>query len=204
MSLFKKLLHRTFMQVHGHPSYKWVQDLPYALRTIFKNYYLLQGSSCHLTISRASNGFHDICKGIKVIIKGSKSSLSHQGPLIQQMWVQRLLHQARGIMGFFNHLSHARGPLWVKIHYDITCGVARPSFRVPWPYHDIIIAWMTTEWVINASLTHLGFLQHPSKLQDHFQVPQCLQQDSGFKIQACGYRDLVNWVQGASRQKPTL
>ena len=32
-------------------------------------------------------------------------------------------------------------------------------------YHDIIIAWMTsTKWVINSSLTHLGFLQHPSRL----------------------------------------
>ena len=66
-------------------------------------------------------------------------------------------------------------------------------------YHDIIIAWMTTKWVINASLTHLGFLQRSSRLQDHFQVP-----DGNFKIQACGYKDLVNWVQGASRHKPTL
>ena len=94
-------------------------------------------SSCHLTTSRERNGLHDLCKGIKVIIKGSKSSLSHQGPLIQQMWVQRLLHQARGIMGFFNHLSHARGPLWVKIHYDMTCGVARPSLRVPWHHQSM-------------------------------------------------------------------
>ena len=57
------------MQGHGHPSYKWVQDIPYALRTIFKNYHLHQGSSCHLTISIASSGLHDLCKVIRVFIK---------------------------------------------------------------------------------------------------------------------------------------
>ena len=62
------------MQGHGHPSYKWVQDIPYALRTIFKNYHLHQGSSCHLTISIASSGLHDLCKVIRVFIKGSKTS----------------------------------------------------------------------------------------------------------------------------------
>ena len=64
---------KSFMQGHGHPSYKWVQDIPYALRTIFKNYHLHQGSSSHLTISSASSGLHDLCKDIKVFIKGSKS-----------------------------------------------------------------------------------------------------------------------------------
>ena len=46
----------------------------YALRTIFKNYHLHQGSSCHLTISIASSGLHDLCKVIRVFIKGSKTS----------------------------------------------------------------------------------------------------------------------------------
>ena len=65
---------KSFMQGHGHPSYKWLQDIPCALRTIFKNYHLHQGSSCHLTISIASSGLHDLCKVIRVFIKGSKTS----------------------------------------------------------------------------------------------------------------------------------
>ena len=33
-----------------------------------------QGSSCHLTISIASSGLHDLCKVTRVFIKGSKTS----------------------------------------------------------------------------------------------------------------------------------
>ena len=62
---------KSFMHGHGHPSYKWVQDIPCALRTIFKNYHL---HHCHLTISIASSGLHDLCKVIRVFIKGSKTS----------------------------------------------------------------------------------------------------------------------------------
>ena len=70
---------------------------------------------------------------------------------------------------------------------------------------------MTTEWVINASPTHLGFLHHLQGLQVHLQGLQHrqqglqhLQQGGGIKIHPHGYKDLVNWVQGASRHKPTL
>ena len=70
---------------------------------------------------------------------------------------------------------------------------------------------MTTEWVINASPTDLGILHHPQGfqhhlqgLQHHLQGLQHRQQGGGFKIQPCGYKDLVNWVQGASKHKPTL
>ena len=65
---------------------------------------------------------------------------------------------------------------------------------------------MTTEWVINASPTHIGVLHSQPRLQDHIQGLQHnqqglqhLQQGGGIKIQPCGYKDLVNWVQGASR-----
>ena len=60
-------------------------------------------------------------KGLRTI---KPSSVSPRSSLL-------LLYKARGFMSFFNHLSHARGPLWVKIHHDITCGVASPSLRVP-------------------------------------------------------------------------
>ena len=151
---------------------------------------------------------HDMCDQGPHHPKVTISSPSKvQGPLTQQMWVQRLLHQARGIMGFFNNLSHARGPLWSR--YIKTSHVGLPDLLLG--THDIIIAWMTTEWVINASSTHLGLLQHPSRLQNHLQGLQHdqqglqhLQQGRGIKIQSCGYIDLVNWVQGASRHKPTL
>ena len=56
---------------------------------------------------------------------------------------------------------------------------------------------MTTEWVINASLTHLGFLQRPLRLQDHLQGLQHhqqsllhLQQGGGFNIHHVGTRTL--------------
>ena len=65
------LLDGFFTNFYGHPSYKWVQDIPCALRTIFKNYHL---HHCHLTISIASSGLPYFCKVIKVFIKGSKSS----------------------------------------------------------------------------------------------------------------------------------
>ena len=141
--------------------------------------------ACHLTMLRTSNGFHDLCKGIKVIIKGSKSSLSHQGPLIQQMWVQRLLHHDRGFLGFYNYLNHTRRPPRVKISSVGMLGLLLG-------YHDIIIAWMTIEWVINASPTHLGLSHRPSRLQDHIQGLQHhqhglqhFQQGGGIKILSC-------------------
>ena len=34
-------------------------------------------------------------------------------------------------------------------------------------YHDTNRAWMTTEWVINASPRHLGLLHHLPRLQNH-------------------------------------
>ena len=70
---------------------------------------------------------------------------------------------------------------------------------------------MTTKWVINASPTYLGVLHHPLKLLDHpqglqhhQQGIQHIQKGDGSKIHPCGYKDLINWVQGASRHKPTL
>ena len=78
-------------------------------------------------------------------------------------------------------------------------------------FHDTIRAWMTIEWVINASPTHLGLLHSLQGFQDHLQGLQHHQQGlqhflqgGGINIMSCGYRDLVNWVQGASRHKPTL
>ena len=110
----------------------------------------------------------------------------------------------RGFMDFFNH---TRGPPRVNIHHDITSGVARPSLG----YHDTIKAQMTAEWVINASPTHLGLLHHLQGLQyhlqglqHHHQGLQHRQQGGRSKIQPCGYKDLVNWVKGALRNKPSL
>ena len=76
----------------------------------------------------------------------------------------RLLQETCGLK---DYLQGFQDSIKSSITMQTTCGVAKPSPRVPWSYHDIIIAWMTTEWVINASLTHLGFLQRPLGLQDH-------------------------------------
>ena len=64
---------------------------------------------------------HDLDKGCRVI----------KSPTVGPRTSLGLLHQVRGFIGFFKHLNHTRGPLWVKIHHDITCGVARLSFEVP-------------------------------------------------------------------------
>ena len=64
---------------------------------------------------------HDPNKGCKVI----------KSPTVGPRTSLGLLHQARGFIGFFNHLNHTRRPPRVKIHHDITCGVGRPSPRVP-------------------------------------------------------------------------
>jgi len=70
---------------------------------------------------------HDPNKGFRVI----------KSPTVGPRTSLGLLHQARGFIGFFKHLNHTRGPLWVKIHHDITCGVARPSLRVPWHHQSM-------------------------------------------------------------------
>ena len=66
---------------------------------------------------------------------------------------------------------------------------------------------MTTEWVINASLTHQGIIHHPQGLRHNLQGiqhHQHRQQGGGSKIKTCGYMDLVNWIQGVSRHKESL
>ena len=68
---------------------------------------------------------HDPNKGCKVITPSSV------GPRASS----RLLQQARGFIGFFNHLNHTRRPSRVKIHHGIICGVAVSSHGVLW-YHQ--------------------------------------------------------------------
>ena len=86
------------------------------------------GSSPRVPIAHQPTHDHIISfKGLRTI---KPSSL---GPRTSS-W---LLHKARGFMSFFNHLSHARGPLWVKIHHEITCGVSSPSLRVPWHHQSM-------------------------------------------------------------------
>ena len=79
--------------------------------------------------------FHDPNKGCKVITNTHRGLIMHSfikpssvGPTDSS----RLLHAVRGFFDFFNHLNNAREPPRVKIHHDITCGVARASAGVPW------------------------------------------------------------------------
>ena len=107
-------------------------------------------SSCHLTMSSASSGLQDHTKGIKGIIKGiikgsrSLSMTISSSSSVQELLTfkpssvsprasSRLLHEARGFMGFFNHLNRTRGPPWVKISSVEMLGLLLG-------YHDIIIA----------------------------------------------------------------
>ena len=154
--------------------------------------------------SRSSSGVPSLPQVNNDHIIIFESARTIKTPSVGQRTFVELLHQAGGFTGFFNHLSHTRRPPRVKISPVGMLGLLLG-------YHDIIIAWMTTEWVINASLTHLGFLQRPLRLQDHLQglqhhqqSLQHLQQGGGIKIQSCGYNDLVNGVQGASWHTPTL
>jgi ribosomal protein L27 len=81
--------------------------------------------------SRSSSrvpSLHQVINDHIITFKGTRTiKPSNVGPRTSS----GLLHQARGFIGFFNHLNHTRRPPRVKIHHDITCGVARPSPGVP-------------------------------------------------------------------------
>ena len=99
--------------------------------------------------------------------------------------LHELLFQGRGFMVIFNRLNH-------MIQQDITYGVA--WFLLG--YHDTIRAWMTTEWVINASPTHLGFLQRPSRILRPFPVSSTPSTESSTSSTRWWHQDPALWVQG--------
>ena len=123
-------------------------------------------SSCHLTTSSASNGLHDLCKGIKVFIRGSKyswASSSYQGHVHGFHSMSRTIrghhHHTRvpwpwqGLQGhqitkcgskdIFRDSSSSKGLQPPQPHgetsrgQDITREVSRPSLRVPWHHQSM-------------------------------------------------------------------
>jgi len=143
-------------------------------------------------------------------MKGANHLQGFQYPIntqVTHMQEDHRLHASMRASSNFCGIQHTMTNLWVQALLQGLLHQAGDLMGMPGlllGYHDTIKAWMTTEWVINASPTHLGLLHSLQGLQDHLQGLQHLQQGGGIKIQSCGYKDLVNWVQGASRHKPTL
>ena len=133
------------------------------------------------------------CKGVTIL-----SPSKFQGPLTQQ------------------HTSdpYARGPsspckyegffklLWSSTHYDQLVGPSTSSdlfksFFIKqgssWVSSTISTTSGDLQWSRYIKTSHVGLPDHLQALQHHQQGLQHLQQSGGFKIQPCGYRDLVNW-----------
>ena len=183
-------------------------------------YYHQQATKC--TASSKPRVITYVCPKPKV--KGANHLQGFQYPIntqVTHMQEDNHLHASMRASSNFCGLQHTMTNLWVQALLQGLLHQAGDFMGMPGlllGYHDTIKAWMTTEWVINASPTHLGLLHSLQGLQDHLQGLQHhqqglqrhqqglqhLQQSGGFKIHTCGYKDLINWVQGDSRHKPTL